>query len=69
MKRKEIEYGERFGSVVVKRQVANFEEASGNCRSRYLVKCDCGNEVLKVQRDLTRSKHAYCSRDCKEKIK
>ena len=46
--------GQRFGRLIVIKRIEDYVEPSGRHRSKWLCKCDCGNEINIVGNALTR---------------
>lgn len=59
-----IEIGQRYGKLVVIERVEDFDGLSDS-RPQWLCKCDCGKEVKKVNRYLTRSMTPHCGCNAK----
>ena len=38
--------GERFGKLIVLERADDYVSPSGNCMSRWLCECDCGNKII-----------------------
>lgn len=60
-KKKFIEANQRFQKLVTIKRVEDFDGMS-DTRAQWLCKCDCGNEVVRVNRSLTRNKSNSCGR-------
>ena len=56
----EIKNGDRFGKLVVLKEVEPFIGVKGNKMRRYLCKCDCGNEKIARFDYLRSSKNPSC---------
>lgn len=66
--KKNIEIGQRFGRLVIVKEVEHHKMPSGRYRRMFLCKCDCGNEVI-----LCNDKYGHqdivsdLKRDCRKK--
>lgn len=65
--------GQRFGRLTVVRRVENHIFPSGRQKSKWLCKCDCGNEVIVIGSNLTKkngTKSCGCyAQECMHKSK
>ena len=46
--------GQRFGRLTVIKRAEDYVEPSGRHRSKWLCKCDCGNEINVIENNLTK---------------
>ena len=56
--------GKRFERLLVINRVDDYVSPSGERRSRWLCKCDCGNEVIVLGKYLTRNNNGTKSCGC-----
>ena len=52
--------GQKFGRLTVIKRVDNYVSPKGRKKSRWLCKCDCGNETIVISTDLTGGKTFSC---------
>lgn len=52
--------GQRFGRLTVVKRVESYRTHSGDTRSRYLCRCDCGEERTVLAQNLKRGKTQSC---------
>ncbi len=58
--KKNIETGQRFGRLVIVKEVEHHKMPSGRYRRMFLCKCDCGNEVTCSLANLTSGNTSSC---------
>lgn len=59
--------GQKFGKLIVLRQVGDYTTPQGKCQSQWLCKCDCGNEIVVRGYSLTRKRNSTQSCGCIQK--
>lgn len=52
--------GQRFGRLVVIERAENYVQPSGQKKTQWRCKCDCGNEIITVGYNLTRGLCTSC---------
>ena len=63
MKRKEINVGDKFGKLTIIREVEPNITPCGTKQRKFLCKCECGNEVVRIMQTLLRGAKTSCGCD------
>ena len=52
--------GKRFGRLIVVERVENYRQPSGQTKTQWKCKCDCGNEIVVIGNNLVKGASASC---------
>lgn len=61
--RRKIQIGDIFGSLTVISEAGHVDQKS-EIRKAFMVRCECGRTVMKINRYLTRPEYPTCETDC-----